>query len=101
MSITEVLKDWSDAKTWCSNYGTGWYLPSLDELKVIYNNKSAINSTLSANGSTSLVTGYYWSSAEYYTSASTLSFSNGNSRSVSKSDTYNVRAVLAFYLKYF
>jgi len=97
MSITEVSKNWGDAKTWCSNYGTGWYLPSLDELKVIYSNKSAINSTLSANGCTTLGTGYYWSSTEdnvYY--ASILHLSNGSSGSNGKQYTSSVRAVLAF-----
>ena len=97
MSITEVSKIWSDAKTWCSNYGTGWYLPSLDELKVIYNNKSAINSTLSANGYTSLGTGSYWSSTEDSSSyAYWLNFSNGDSDRNLKGSYRKVRAILAF-----
>ncbi|MBQ7945994.1 MAG: DUF1566 domain-containing protein [Bacteroidales bacterium] len=85
---------------WCADYGTGgWYLPAYNELKTIYNNKSAINSTLSANGYTSLGTGDYWSSTEYSNDgAYELYFSNGNSHGslYGKNNTYNVRAVLAF-----
>ena len=98
VSVIETSQTWDNAKTWCSNYGTGWYLPSLDELRVIYNQKSAINSTLSAGGYTTLGTGYYWSSTEgSYGTAYPLHFSNGISNgNYYKGDTYDVRAVLAF-----
>ena len=97
VSVKETSQSWDSAKTWCSNYGTGWYLPSLDELRVVYNNKSTINSTLSAGGYTTLGTSSYWSSTEgssYY--AYRLNFSYGDSSSSSKSNTFNVRAVLVF-----
>ncbi len=86
------------AFVWCGDYGKGgWYLPAKNELNTIYNNNSTINSTLSANGYTSLGTGYYWSSTEFgSSSAYILNLSNGNSGSDIKSDTNNVRAVLAF-----
>jgi hypothetical protein len=85
------------AFVWCGDYGKGRYLPAINELREIYNNISTINSTLSANGYTSLGTGYYWSSTEYNKyGAYYLKLSSGYSNSQSKSDTYNVRAVLAF-----
>ena len=81
---------------WCADYGTGWYLPALNELQTIYNNKSAINSTLSANGYTTLG-GYYYSSTEYDSSyVYYLDFSSGRASGYYKSNSYNVRAVLAF-----
>ena len=87
----------SSAFTWCANYGTDWYLPALNELKAIYNNKSTINSTLSAGGYTTLGTDYYWSSTEYIsTKAYELDFGNGSSLGGYKSLLDNVRAVLAF-----
>ena len=55
------------AFSWCDSYGTGWYLPALNELKTIYNNRSTINATLSANGYSTLV-GAYWSSTAYSSS---------------------------------
>jgi hypothetical protein len=98
ISTKETYKNWSEAKTWCSNYGSGWYLPSLEELKTIYNNKSSINSTLSANDFTTLDSGNYWSSSEsYYDNACILIFSNGEwANHLNKKNSYYVRAVLAF-----
>ena len=97
VSVEETSADWYSAKTWCENYGSGWCLPSTFTLQRIYNNASVINSTLSANGCTSLGTGYYWSSTEYNDSfAYRLNFSNGYSGYYNKNYTGNVRAVLAF-----
>lgn len=99
VSVTETKANWSGAKTWCSNYGTGWYLPAIDELKMIYYNKSTINSTLSANGYTTFGGEWYWSSTEYdnnYAYAYGLDFSSGGSGDTTKYYTGYVRAVLAF-----
>ena len=99
VSLEETSQSWSSAETWCSNYGTGWYLPSLDELKVIYNQKSAINSTLSAGGYTTLGTGYYWSSSIYDWGKGyfyELGFRDGDSSVEYINGTSSVRAVLAF-----
>ena len=97
VSVKETSATWYNAKTWCSSYGTGWYLPTKSELLEIYNNKSTINSTLSANGYTTLGTGYYWSSTEYNSSyAYLLNFSNGHSDYYDKDGTSYVRAILAF-----
>jgi hypothetical protein len=103
VSVSETSTRWYDAKTWCSDYGADWYFPSLNVLKTIYKNKSTINSTLSANGFTTLGT-YYWSSTDnigdeavdsrYY--AYKLNFSDGVSSSSSKNGTGKVRAILVF-----
>lgn len=53
------------AFAWCDNYGTDWYLPAIDEVIAIRNNQSAINSTLSAKGYTTLNSNFaYWSSTK-------------------------------------
>lgn len=97
VSVSETSKDWYDAVSWCENYGTGWYLPTNSDLLKIYNNKSTINTTLSANGYTTLGTGYYWSSTESYSGyAYRTGFSSGNCYDSGKSNSYYVRAVLAF-----
>ena len=64
ISVEKTYETWSSAKSWCSNYGTDWYLPSIGELRAVYRNKSTIDSTLSAIGYTILGTSYYWSSTE-------------------------------------
>ena len=46
--------------TFCGNIkGT---LPTLDQLEIIYNNKSRVNTLLSSNGGTKITEGTYWSS---------------------------------------
>jgi hypothetical protein len=86
------------AFVWCGNYGKDdWYLPALNELKTIYNNKATINSTLQANGYTTLGTDYYWSSTEIYGDYTYyISFSYGSPQPTTRGYTYNVRAILAF-----
>lgn len=101
ISTEEVSKSWSDAKTWCSNYGSGWYLPSQDELLDIYNNNTYINSILNAAGKTILSDNRYWSSYSSYSSpyyyyyyVNLISgYEGGYSDS---STTYRVRAVCKF-----
>ena len=96
VSSEKTYKNWNEAQTWCSNYGTDWYLPSLEELKAIYAQKNKVNNTLSAQEFV-VLNGYYWSSTEgngY--NASILTFSGGGSNYDDKDDSDNVRAVLAF-----
>ena len=98
ISTAETTLAWSKAKTWCSNYGSGWYLPSLDELEVIYNNKDKINFLLSELGFTNLETVGLWSSTESYSSgrAYRLNFLDGISYTDGTVNSYDVRAVRAF-----
>ena len=96
-SIDPTLSSYPAFK-WCAEQGEGWYLPAFNELNEIYNNRSAINSTLSANGYASLGTSWYWSSTEYNSShAYSLSFGGYGSDDDGKLDyTFCVRAILAF-----
>ena len=98
VSVTETKANWYNAKTWCSNYGTGWYLPSKDELQMIYVIKSTIDSTLSANGYTTFAGDCYWSSTEHSHDdyAYILSFKYYVSNYIFKSSVCYVRAILAF-----
>jgi hypothetical protein len=83
-----------------------WYLPSIDELERLYNNRLEVNATLRGiSGAVELkrfnLSGggvYYWSSTENsaYT-AGRFNFGNGDAYSNgSKNDTSYVRAVRAF-----
>ena len=99
------------------NFGQGtWYLPSMGELCDVYgynyenmsmttgggtsgavgNNKTKINKTLEALGSsvaTTLTNGYYWSSSEGSGNLSwDLSMTNGRRYDYGKDDNYYVRA---------
>lgn len=86
----------------CENYSSGgfsdWYLPSIDELNLIYNQRYDINRALSViNNSDPLLQGYYWSSMESSpTNAWRFSFFTGSTNDYIKSNTYSVRAVRSF-----
>jgi hypothetical protein len=71
-------------------YGPGWYLPSKDELNLLYAQKVA-----GVVGG--FASSYYWSSSQFSSgSAWVQSFANGSRLSTSKSSTLGVRAVRAF-----
>lgn len=76
-----------------------WWLPSIGELMMMYNNKLKINYALSLiNGATQLAEAAHWSSTEYsQTGAWSLYFSNGTVDGNAKA-TYqiHVRPVSAF-----
>ena len=87
------------ALKWCTDYGTDWYLPSINELRIIHGLSSSLNASINSNP----IDGIYWSSSEddsvdalalwFYPSHS---YYDGTSKAVSKYDECPVRAVLAF-----
>ncbi len=65
--------EWQDANSSCQNYSfcgnLKGRLPTVEELQLIYKNKSTINSLSTAAGGQNLMNAYYWSStfnANYY-----------------------------------
>jgi hypothetical protein len=90
--ICNALKITEGSKT----YGD-WYLPSKEELNLMYQNKATINTTAGANGGSSFASTYYWSSTENLsTTAWRQSFSSDAQADYSKSNSYRVRAIRAF-----
>lgn len=96
-SNTDKIATESPAAKWCRAKGASWYLPAIDELKTIYNNKSKLNATLSSSsvGGTQFGTDPYWSSTENIYDSWCVYFDNGNSSTKSKSQANRVRAVRA------
>ena len=82
---------------------TGWYLPTVAELYTIYQNKTAVDASLSKAGGSQFGTSWYWSCCQDPSSsdyARELDFNYGDMTSTSKaskyySDTY-VCSVRAF-----
>ena len=61
-----VLMTGSQAATYIATLGVGWFLPSIDELGLLYYNRYSAQKGLRAGGNTLLFeTTYYWSSTEY------------------------------------
>jgi hypothetical protein len=88
LQITEGGKTYGD-----------WYLPSREELDLMYDNRTTINATATANGGSSFSTGSYWSSNESNSEdylAWQKSFNTGSESVSDKENTNLVRAVRAF-----
>jgi hypothetical protein len=75
-----------------------WYLPSRTELKLMWQNRAAINRTATSNGGDVFENnGFYWSSNEYTDNLAWMQpFYTINQHYYFKSDIARVRAVRAF-----
>ena len=86
LQLTEASKTYGD-----------WYLPSRQELLLMYNNKTTIYATSTANGGWGLASEKYFSSTEFSSnSAWYVDFLNGAEGTDSKSQSFRVRAVRSF-----
>lgn len=75
----------------CRGLGAEWYLPSKDELNVLYTNRATIGGF---NLSGSFPAGWYWSSSENHFNAARIQrFSDGNQSTSYKSNGLSVRCV--------
>ncbi len=77
---------------------TDWYLPSVDELSILWNNRFHANNALNAGGYTLLSSGAsYWSSTEGSAAiAFRFAFNDGYALNTNKINIHSVRAVRAF-----
>lgn len=85
----------------CSTYSNGgyddWYLPSKDELEIMYAYKNIINTTSSLNGGSNFQHNWYWSSTEYdLTTAYQQNFNGGGQSTTSKQNYKCLRAIRSF-----
>ena len=91
----------SPAKSYVTSLGADWYLPSIDELSILWHNRFHANKGLNDAGATLLSNSYYWSSTEAdYSFAWLFSFFYGyayaNEITSLKLSSFRVRAVRAF-----
>ena len=77
---------WNYSLTYAKNNGltgdlaTGWYLPTMAELYTIYQNKTAVNESLSKADGSQFGTNWYWSCCQYHSgtnNARVLYFNDG------------------------
>ena len=84
-----------------TGYTSGWFLPSAEELKIIYSKKDIINTGITAAGGTALGNGYTWSSSQSHAYsyegdvgwASVVYFNDGSIHSLPKADNRIARVV--------
>ena len=98
------------AFVWCREHGDEWYMPAIEEVKLIVFNqavRNAVNKTLKRLGATELYTPeiyhYYWSSTEntsYFALGVFTSSNSHRSEVINKSSTneslFSVRAICRF-----
>jgi hypothetical protein len=93
---TALITD-SPAATYIATLGAGWYLPSIDELSLLWHNRYHVNKALFAAGGTLLGVSDYWSSTEYDTfSAWDFYFYDGKVYNGDKTFSISVRGVKSF-----
>jgi hypothetical protein len=98
-SAAKLCDDYTNA-----NYGTGiysdWYLPTTDQLSLLYQAKYQVNKTIDNDGNsatTSIVKTFYWSSCELTDSGGwRFDFAHGYTDGTPKSGTNYVRAIRNF-----
>ena len=96
-----ALMTGSPVAAYIATLGTGWYLPSVDELGLLFYNRYSAQKGLRLGGNTLLqwnsLTAWYWSSSEYDASyAFRYSFLDGVADQNIKTTACYVRAVRAF-----
>ena len=97
MSVSTTKCAWGKAKVWSSRYGNDWRLPSVKELKTIYENRDVLNSALSAKGCQTLGQRSYWTSEpDEPERAWSVDLYNGITYNYLKFCNYYVLAVSAF-----
>lgn len=96
VSINHTTSNWSNAKHWCSSLGSGWRLPTKEELLAIYRNKGVLNAVLAAMGD-KIPDSWHWSSSDSHSDCAWLVYMNGGGANLNRKYLdYYVRAVSAF-----
>ncbi len=96
---TNLMGTTDASRMWVYSLGSGWYLPSIDELSLLWQNRFHINNS-NVSGLTLLSTYYYyWTSTEYSAdNAYAFAFVYGSVTNLAKSTITNmaVRAIRSF-----
>ena len=87
----------SPAKTYVLSLGEGWYIPAVDEINVIWNNRLLVNKALFEGGYPIIGNSVYYTSNEADLSrAFYFNTQNGTIDMVEKNVEYYVRAIRSF-----
>ncbi len=86
-TITGANLFWTEAMIAAKANGSGWHLPTKDELNLLYQQQTVVG------GFTNV---YYWSSTEDDSGVWSQGFGTGNQDEESKNSSFRVRAVRAF-----
>lgn len=97
VSLEQTKCNWYNAKTWCSELGSGWRLPNYDELRRLREVQTTVNEVLFFADKEQLSDSLYWTNEEYGSDYAWYVYMfNGYTGISSKNSNYSVRAVSAF-----
>jgi len=99
LNEVRLLPDWKEkypAFAYCASLGDGWYLPTLEDLRLLYELRKSLSAVFGEHGGAALSSGRYWSCGDYGRNAHMLVFANGYAFSDDKSKEHSVRAVALF-----
>ena len=94
--------EWVNAYATTANltgeYASGWYLPTVAELCMLYRVKATMNAALEAAGGTKIADNYHWSSSQSSTNSKAwmVKFDNGKLMDTYKDNKWYVCGVRAF-----
>lgn len=87
----------SDAKNYVTGLGSGWYIPAIDQLRLLWLNRIHVNRALEETGGTSIpMFEYYWSSTELSVGSWLLVFETGQYIPTGFQNQRKVRAIRSF-----
>lgn len=93
---TNLMTD-SPAANYISGLGSGWYLPSIDELSLLYHNRFTVQKALRNGGHDLINSHLYWSSTELTPNdAHIFFFSSGSASTLGKINPQPVRGIKSF-----
>lgn len=95
-SSEDTLCNWEDAASWTETFGREWRMPTVGELRDLYNVKSIVNSVLLEYGMSVIDGKNYWTDSDDGDSAWWVSMSNGSSSLDYKEYHRYARAVSEF-----
>ena len=99
MAKIKARSSWTSrypAFKWCSDRGTGWYLPAYYELQELYNQKALVDGVLVTQNATPIGE-WHWTSTEFnYSYAYLLNFTDGVWRFYNKDNKNEVRAIYTY-----
>lgn len=93
---------------WCREKGDDWYLPSQNELRIIYESKDILNKTIKSKGGDKIPAYYHMSSTEYpyetenkvftknFAAVVSMNIGGAHYKGSKNTTAYNVRAVATF-----
>lgn len=96
ISSEDTLCNWEDAASWTETFGREWRMPTVGELRDLYNVKSIVNSVLLEYGMSVIDGKNYWTDSDDGDSAWWVSMSNGSSSLNYKEYHRYARAVSEF-----